>query len=104
MGGKPLFGAQQIPGNESDLRTADVSFGRYRYARCEIVKASSVLTSANAIINRLVELSIIAPPHQPTHYFPTTMSLSEQQISTRASQLAKQRNYPVALAKRNRAV
>jgi len=103
MGSKPLFGAQQIPGIDADLRTADVTFGQFRYARCEIVKASSVLTSADAIINHLVGLNLIEQPSQSRHYFPNTQTLSEQQISIRARELAKQRNYPEALAKRNSA-
>ncbi|GAL14446.1 hypothetical protein JCM19233_5458 [Vibrio astriarenae] len=37
--GTPLFGAQQIPGNDDTLRAADVSFAGDGYARLEIVKA-----------------------------------------------------------------
>ena len=32
-GGKPLFGAQQIPGRDSTLRANDVSFEKCYYAR-----------------------------------------------------------------------
>ena len=101
VGGKPLFGAQQIPGDQADLRTADVTFGQFRYARCEIVKASSVLTSADAILTQLIELKIIKQPKQQQHYFPTTDALTDQQITARAIKLAEQRNYPAALAQRN---
>lgn len=100
-GGKPLFGAQQIPGQDPSLRAADVSFGRHRYARCEIVKASSALTAADHILNQLVELNIIEQPPATGHYFPVTHGLTEQQISHRARELARQRNYPAALARRN---
>ena len=50
VGGPPLFGAQQIPGQNPDLRVGEVSFPHKNYARSEIVKASSALTVANQIV------------------------------------------------------
>jgi len=59
VGSKPLFGAQQIPGDDPTLRVAEVSFPRARYARCEIVKVSSVLDMCRAIHHNMLELGII---------------------------------------------
>ncbi len=52
IGGPPMYGAQQIPGDDSNLRVGDVCFPYKSYARSEIVfKASSALTTANQIID-----------------------------------------------------
>ncbi|MGB5445073.1 MAG: FAD-dependent oxidoreductase, partial [Psychromonas sp.] len=59
IGAKPLFGAQQIPGDEPSLRAATVSFVGARYARCETVKASSVLTSADEIVQQMIEHNLL---------------------------------------------
>jgi len=56
---KPLYGAQQIPGVEDSLRAAEVSFDGESYARCEIVKASSVLSMADDIMLKLIEKNIV---------------------------------------------
>lgn len=99
---KPLFGAQQIPGQDPDLRAADVSFDGKHYARAEIVKASSALAAADAILedlvtNGLIEKSTIA--HYLTqHYFPVSQQCSDQNVTARAIALAEQRDYPAALA------
>ncbi len=37
-GGKPLFGAQQVPGNDISLRASDISFAGKNYVRAEIIK------------------------------------------------------------------
>ncbi|WP_435273983.1 FAD-dependent oxidoreductase [Psychrobium sp. nBUS_13] len=55
LGGEPLFGAQQIPGDDPKLRVADVSFSGDKYACIEIVKASSALDAADLIVNKLIE-------------------------------------------------
>jgi len=44
----PLYGAQQIPGDNAELRAAEVSFEQ-NYARCEIVKVSSAINMAKEI-------------------------------------------------------
>ena len=58
---KPLYGAQQIPGLNKDLRTADVRFDIKGYARCEIVKASSVIGMSKQIIQNLIDEKFIDP-------------------------------------------
>jgi len=100
---KPLFGAQQIPGSDADLRTADVSFHGKHYARTEIVKASSALTAADAILQDLIDCRLVAAEqvgaHLNDHYFPVTLACSAKDVTSVAVTLAKKRHYPVALAK-----
>ena len=100
---KPLFGAQQIPGEDADLRAADVSFYGKRYARAEIVKASSALAAADAILLNLVDCGLIAEVTDSTvlteHYFPVSQQCTEAEVTERAKLLAKERDYPIALAK-----
>jgi hypothetical protein len=100
---KPLFGAQQIPGEDADLRAADVSFHGQRYARAEIVKGSSALAAADAILANLVDCGLIAAAelgnYLTEHYFPVSKQCSDTEVTERAMILAKQRDYPIALAK-----
>jgi len=100
---KPLFGAQQIPGDNPDLRAADVSFHGKHYARTEIVKASSALAAADAILNDLVESGLIEMGelgrYLTEHYFPVSQLCTEEEVTERAVMLAAQRDYPEALAK-----
>jgi len=100
---KPLFGAQQIPGEDADLRAADVSFYGQHYARAEIVKASSALAAGDAILQNLVDCGLIAASelgcYLTEHYFPVSQQCSEIEVTERAMMLAKQREYPIALAR-----
>jgi len=100
---KPLFGAQQIPGDDADLRAADVSFHGGHYARTEIVKASSALAAADAILKDLLDCGLvtseIANRYAKQHYFPITLQCNSEQVTTRAISIASQRGYPEALAK-----
>ena len=103
-----MFGAQQIPGKDADLRAADVSFHGKHYARTEIVKASSALAAADAILANLADCQLISRVelgHYVTeHYFPVSQQPSESEVTSRAMLLAEQRDYPSALAKTFRAV
>jgi hypothetical protein len=100
---KPLFGAQQIPGDDPDLRAADVSFHGRNYARTEIVKASSALAAADAILGDLVNNGLIEGHalgrYLTEHYFPVSKQCTDVEVTERAITLAKQRDYPSALAK-----
>lgn len=103
LGGPPMYGAQQIPGVDSTLRVADVSFHQGNYARCEIVKASSALPAAETIIDKLVEqgmLSTTADENSDSHDTIASVSehLTETEISERAEQLAAARKFPKDLA------
>ncbi len=91
-GGKPLFGAQQIPGTDPSLRAADVSFGRHRYARTEIVKASSALTAANAILEQLRQQGWLEEGELPLP------AIDRAAVVARAVELAEARQYPTQLA------
>ncbi|GAA0817543.1 FAD-dependent oxidoreductase [Colwellia asteriadis] len=99
---KPLFGAQQIPGDDPDLRAADVSFHESGYARAEIVKASSALAAADAILEDLLEsglvTSALSKRYLNEHYFPVSLQCQADEVTARAEQLAQERNYPIALA------
>jgi hypothetical protein len=101
LGGPPMYGAQQIPGVDSTLRVADVSFQYNSYARCEIVKASSALPAANTIISHLVENGILHNSAKLESFKPKkslTNSLTEVEINQRAETLAVERNFPKDLA------
>ena len=100
---KPLFGAQQIPGDDPELRAADVSFHQGGYARAEIVKASSALAAADAILQDLLNSGVITSAHAQRyaseHYFPISLQCKAEEVTSKAGQLARERNYPEALAR-----
>lgn len=98
VGGKPLFGAQQIPGEDASLRAADVSFEANHYARIEVVKGSSALEAARKIL-AVWQLSSEKQGQSIEQQHPVSMSWTEQQVEEKAIQLAEQRGYPTALAK-----
>lgn len=99
VGSKPLFGAQQIPGSDPTLRVAEVSFPAERYARCEIVKVSSVLDMVDAIVKKLAKAGLIkhANAKRDLSYLTT---LHEDAIAKKAAQIALMRDYPEALSRR----
>ncbi len=98
---KPLFGAQQIPGEDASLRAADVSFEGDRYARCEIVKASSVLGMADAITKKLIGLGFVDSSLYGSRGFTNIKSFADENITNLAQDLCLQRDYPKSLAIRN---
>jgi L-2-hydroxyglutarate oxidase LhgO len=98
---KPLFGAQQIPGRDASLRAADVSFENERYARCEIVKASSVLTMMDEIMQRLIKLGYVESAQYGRRDFAHNEKLSEALIDRYAEAICKERNYPLSMARRS---
>jgi hypothetical protein len=98
----PMFGAQQIPGDDPDLRAADVSFHQQGYARTEIVKASSALAAADAILKDLLDSGVVstelAKRYACEHYFPVSQQCQPDEVTKKAEELACERNYPAALA------
>ncbi len=87
---KPLYGAQQIPGDDPTLRVAEVSFPAPNYARCEIVKVSSVLDMSKAILDDLgIDSSEI--------FYPLN-DLDKDLLSSLAKEIAKNRDYPQEMA------
>lgn len=88
--GKPLYGAQQIPGLEPSLRSADVSFDGERYARLEIVKASSALLAAKKIMHRWFVTQPVGNNSE--------LLLEPSMVESMAKKIAKERGYPECLA------
>lgn len=101
VGSKPLFGAQQIPGDDPTLRVAEVSFPTKNYARCEIVKVSSVMDMMDAIVKKLIELNYLEKKVQTQRDLRYLETLNEESIKEYAQKLATQRAYPKSLANRN---
>ena len=97
---KPLYGAQQIPGDDETLRAANVSFEGDRYARCEIVKASSVLSMADAITKEIIGLGYLSSEDYGKRDYPKYTKKDEKGIKLLAESLCKERDYPSALAQR----
>ncbi|BAF69312.1 FAD-dependent oxidoreductase [Nitratiruptor sp. SB155-2] len=93
----PLFGAQQVPGRDLSLRAAEISFEGDRYARCEIVKVSSIFTMADAIVQKLIKLQAL--PHTSQGIRIEGEILDEKSIDHLARTIAAQRGYPTAMAK-----
>lgn len=95
---KPLYGAQQIPGEDATLRASDVSFENESYARCEIVKASSVLSMADDIAKQLRKLNLLEDQGNNNREFSHMKGIAKEEISTYAQQLCRDRGYPISLA------
>ena len=100
VGSKPLFGAQQIPGDDPTLRVAEVSFPRARYARCEIVKVSSALDMCDAITKELAVLGYVEKDMLGQRAFARALDIDDITLTKRAESSAQARLYPPALANR----
>ncbi len=98
VGGPPLYGAQQIPGDDVNLRVGEVSFPSKFYARSEIIKASSALTVANQIIDKIRKENIISVPEKSNNNS-LLNSVSKEDIDKLAAELAELRGYPKALSR-----
>ena len=98
---KPLFGAQQIPGNDPTLRVAEVSFPTNRYARCEIVKVSSTLDMLDAITRKLIELGYLDADVKGKREIEVLENLIDKDITNYGEILCTEREYPILLAHRN---
>lgn len=98
VGGPPLYGAQQIMGDDVNLRVGEVSFPSKFYARSEIIKASSALTVANQIIDKMNEVNIISVSEKSNNNS-LLNSVSKNDIDKLASELADKRGYPKALSR-----
>lgn len=87
----PLFGAQQIPGYNIELRGTEAEF-EDNYARCEIVKVSSAITMAKEIAKELKRLKLTDKEY--TEDFSYLEKLNLQKLDTLAQKIAKERGYP----------
>jgi len=101
VGSTPLFGAQQIPGDDPTLRVAEVSFPTDHYARCEIVKVSSVIDMIKSISKELNRVNLLQNETTNTLSFKYLKYLNETQINQLSQEIAQERFYPKSLAKRN---
>lgn len=103
VGGNPLFGAQQIPGDDPSLRAADLTFAGRRYARAEIVKASSALSAANQVVHQLITEQLIPAPDvldlSLERQLPVMTGLPPDAVIQKAEQLAEERHFPIAMAR-----
>ena len=104
MAGPPLFGAQQIPGKDPSLRAASVGFPTERYARVEIVKGSSALGAADAIVHKMVDTGFLdigretlSVPREES--FRTILSIELDEVVKKAEEIAQNRNWPLGLAR-----
>lgn len=97
IGGKPLFGAQQVPGSDISLRAASVSFVGDNYARLEIVKASSAIEAAKQVEAELRSKGYMQNDDELV-LNSVSAKLGLTQILERACELAEERHYPTALA------
>jgi len=91
VGAQPLFGAQQIPGEDASLRAAEISFEGDRYARCEIVKASTIYTMADGITKKLISLGYFSSQSYKKRF---VYDYDQKKITQTAKRIAKERNYP----------
>jgi hypothetical protein len=97
---KPLFGAQQIPGDDERLRAADVSFEGDHYARMEVVKGSSALEAATKVVEHWDLCPVTARARMSIEErHPVSQRLDPELIEKTAIELAQQRDYPIELAK-----
>lgn len=101
VGSKPLFGAQQIPGDDPTLRVAEVSFPVEDYARCEIVKVSSSIDMAKAIVHNLVAQGHLESDALGHHVCTHSDLIDEPILQRDAKKIATQRGYPGSMATRN---
>jgi len=101
VGSKPLFGAQQIPGDDPTLRVAEISFPSNHYARCEIVKVSSAIDMVNVLLNKLTQLQLLDKSQIDYDNSAYLKLLTEKEIKDKAMEIAIARHYPKDLASRN---
>lgn len=99
IGGPPLYGAQQIPGDDVTLRVGEVNFPTEFYARSEIIKASSALTVANQIIDKMQEEKVVSSIPEKSNDNSILDSVSKDDIDKLAAELATERGYPKALSR-----
>jgi len=88
---KPLYGAQQIPGENPELRAAEISFEKDEYARCEIVKANSIFAMANEILKKLQKKGVIKDIKEIDF---SKFELNKEDVDKLATKIAKERGYP----------
>ncbi len=94
VGGPPLYGAQQIPGEDVSLRVGDVTFPRRFYARSEIVKASSAFSAANHIIINMQKMMVIPIFDLSAVENDLLQGVDKSDVDRVAAEIAAKRGYP----------
>ena len=97
VGSQPLYGVQQIPGNDPSRRVAEVVFPLPNYARCEIVKVSSVVDMVKEIVKDIEGSG--AEISQDIFEIEPLKRLDEAAIVERAQIIAQKLNYPMEMSK-----
>jgi glycine/D-amino acid oxidase-like deaminating enzyme len=97
-GAPPLYGAQQIPGDDPELRVAEAAFPLPRYARCEIVKVSSIGDMSMAILENIKNEGLLFFTNIDTLKLE---GLREEEIDIQAQRIALNRGYPASMGTRN---
>jgi hypothetical protein len=97
-GGPPLFGAQQVVGDNLSRRVGEVSFPEPFYARSEIIKASSALTVAHKIIHQVSNGSGERGYSGQANENALVQGISKSELDAEASEIARQRGFPKAMA------
>lgn len=91
-----LYGAQQIPSDDINLRVADLQvFAEQHYAIAENVKANSTLDVADGVVEALIDSGLLAKSARQRPVWPR---LKTARVDKLARHLAIERGYPVAMA------
>lgn len=94
-----LYGGQQVPSDDISTRVADIRpFPEKHYIIAENVKATSALEVADNVVDFLIEQKLLDKSY---HQQPIWQNLDVNEVEKIAKQLAKERQYPVAMAKVN---
>lgn len=94
-----LFGGQQVPNDDISTRVADLQvFAKKRYAIAENVKANSTLDVADGVINALIKAKLV---DKSAEQRPIWQEIDMKDVDKLAKKLAKQRGYPLSMAKVN---
>ncbi len=101
VGSKPLFGAQQITGEDPSLRVAEVSFPLPAYARCEIIKVSSSIDMVKTIVEELVASGYLESEALKHKTWIHTQLIDEEELKAYAKEICLERGYPASMSNRN---
>ena len=102
VGAKPLYGAQQIPGEDPALRVAEAAFPLPCYARCEIVKVSSAIDMCRAIAEDIVACGLAFEAVSTERLFEDAAALRDDKtLNAAAKRIAAERDYPESMGERN---
>lgn len=97
-----LYGGQQVPSDDISTRVADLQvFADKNYAIAENVKANSALDVADGVVDALIKAKLLDKSAKKR---PTWQKLDVKDVNKLAKKLAKQRGYPLSMAKVNRAL